>query len=211
MLERTEVAARWERPGVLPEMTVGGLAGHLAHQIFSVDPALRQPESDRPPIALVDHFTRASWIDAPLDGEVNSGIRAKAEGIGAEGAAALSGRARAALAGQRAAFAGRSPDHVVFIPQTGWSLRLGDFLVTRMLELAVHRDDLAVSVGPATGRAGAPARRVRPGAGARAAGPARRPAARPGRPAARPDPGGAGPGGRQRDLGPGRPTRPGTT
>jgi hypothetical protein len=33
------------------------------------------------------------------------------------------------------------------MPQTGWALSLDDFLVTRMVELAVHMDDLAVSVG----------------------------------------------------------------
>jgi hypothetical protein len=35
----------------------------------------------------------------------------------------------------------------VFLPQTGWALSLADFLITRMTELAVHLDDLAVSVG----------------------------------------------------------------
>jgi hypothetical protein len=35
----------------------------------------------------------------------------------------------------------------VFMPQTGWALSLGDFLITRILELTVHLDDLAVSVG----------------------------------------------------------------
>ena len=31
-----------------------------------------------------------------------------------------------------------------------WGLRLDDLLVTRMMEIAVHSDDLAVSVGIAT-------------------------------------------------------------
>jgi len=36
----------------------------------------------------------------------------------------------------------------VRIPLWGpWSLRLDDLLITRMMELAVHADDLAVSVG----------------------------------------------------------------
>ena len=38
----------------------------------------------------------------------------------------------------------------MFLPQAGWGLTLDDFLTTRMLELAVHLDDLAVSVGIAT-------------------------------------------------------------
>jgi hypothetical protein len=37
-------------------------------------------------------------------------------------------------------------DRVVFLPWGPWSLRLDDFLITRMMELAVHSDDLAYSV-----------------------------------------------------------------
>ncbi|MGK4579558.1 maleylpyruvate isomerase N-terminal domain-containing protein [Kitasatospora sp. HPMI-4] len=147
LLGHPEVDAAWERPSALAGMTVGGLAGHLAHQIFSVSSALEEPESRQAPIPLLEHFARAAWIDAPLDGEANAGIRAKGEAIASEGALSLAGRVRTALAGQRTESASRSADQVVFLPQTGWALRLDDFLVTRMLELAVHMDDLTVSVG----------------------------------------------------------------
>jgi hypothetical protein len=40
LLRQPEIAEAWERPNALAEMTVGGLAGHLAFQIFSVDPVL---------------------------------------------------------------------------------------------------------------------------------------------------------------------------
>ena len=150
LLAAPEVGAAWDRPSALDRMTVGGLAGHLAHQIFSVGAALEQPESHQAPIALLEHYARAAWIDAPLDGEVNTGIRTNAEGVASEGALSLAERARAALAGQQTRLAGRSGEQVVFLPQTGWALRLEDFLVTRMLELAVHMDDLAVSVGVTT-------------------------------------------------------------
>lgn len=149
LLAAPEVAAGWERPSALPEMSVGGLAGHLAYQVLSVDDALREPETALAPIPLLEHFARASWIGAPLDGEANAGIRAKGEGIGAEGPASLADRTRAALERQRTALAAEAGDRPVFLPQTGWALSLSDFLVTRMLELAVHRDDLAVSVGAA--------------------------------------------------------------
>jgi hypothetical protein len=62
----------------------------------------------------------------------------------------LSERASAAVAEQRTKLAERSGDGSVFMPQTGWALTLDDFLTTRMLELAVHLDDLAVSVGLTT-------------------------------------------------------------
>lgn len=155
LLETPEVATAWERPGALAEMTVGGLAGHLAYQIFSVGPALqvrvdstpRESDSQEAPIPLLEHYARAAWIDVPLDGEVNAGIRAKGEDIASQGPSWLAELARTTFDEQRNALAACSGDQAVFLPQTGWALTLDDFLVTRMLELAVHMDDLAVSVG----------------------------------------------------------------
>ncbi|MER6352593.1 hypothetical protein ABT186_12275 [Streptomyces sp. NPDC001634] len=155
LLDTPEVATAWEQPSALAEMTVGGLAGHLAHQILSVssalqvcaNSALQESPPQEAPIPLLEHYARAAWIDAPLDGEVNAGIRAKSEGIASQGASWLAGLTRTALAEQRTKLAECSGDQAVFMPQTGWALCLDDFLVTRMLELAVHMDDLAVSVG----------------------------------------------------------------
>ncbi|MDX6351149.1 MAG: hypothetical protein QOF84_5939 [Streptomyces sp.] len=146
LLGAPEVAASWEKPSALAEMTVGGLAGHLAYQIFSVGPVLQEPASEVAPISLLDHYARAAWIDVPLDGKVNAGIRAKGEAIGSDGAQGLLERAGAALAEQQAGLPECQVDWAVFMPQTGWALSLEDFLVTRMMELAVHMDDLAVSV-----------------------------------------------------------------
>jgi hypothetical protein len=43
----------------------------------------------------------------------------------------------------------REPD-VIHIPWQGWSLTTEDFLTTRMMEMVVHGDDLAASVGLVT-------------------------------------------------------------
>ncbi|MFF7928134.1 maleylpyruvate isomerase N-terminal domain-containing protein [Streptomyces mirabilis] len=147
LLDAPEVAASWEKPSALAQWTVGGLAGHLAYQIFSVDPALEGPASEQEPIPVLEHYSRAVWINASLDGEINSGIRAKGEGISSEGVRRLVERVHAALDQQRTGLEEVHGDWVVFMPQTGWALSLDDFLVTRMVELSVHMDDLAVSVG----------------------------------------------------------------
>jgi hypothetical protein len=147
LLRKAEIAEAWEQPSALAEMTVGALVGHIAYQIFSVVPALEEPASDVAPIPLLEHYARAAWIGAPLDGEVNAGIRARGESIASEGPEWLGEHASAALAEQQAMLAGLSGDQAVFMPQTGWALSLSDFLTTRMMELAVHMDDLAVSVG----------------------------------------------------------------
>jgi hypothetical protein len=151
LLRAPEVAEAWERPSALAEMTVGGLAGHLAYQIFSTASALEEPASEQAPIPLLEHYARAVWIGAPLDGDVNTGIRTRGEGIASEGARSLRERAGAALAEQRTGLAGLPDDQAVFMPQTGWALSLGDFLTTRIVEIVVHMDDLAVSVGLAPG------------------------------------------------------------
>ncbi|WP_406510431.1 maleylpyruvate isomerase N-terminal domain-containing protein [Streptomyces sp. NBC_00212] len=147
LLGAPEVAASWEKTSALTDMTVGALAGHIAYQVFSVTPALHGPTSHEVPIQLLEHYSRAAWVNAPLDGEANAGIRTKGEDIASEGAAVLLERARAALVEQRAALPTVRGGWTVFMPQTGWTLSLDDFLVTRMMELAVHMDDLAVSVG----------------------------------------------------------------
>ncbi|MFJ2214367.1 maleylpyruvate isomerase N-terminal domain-containing protein [Streptomyces sp. NPDC101062] len=155
LLDAPEVAASWEKPSALAQWTVGGPAvGHLAYRIFSVGPALEGPGSEQDPISVREHYARAVWIDAPLDGEISSGMRAKGEGISSEGEGEGEGvrrmveRVRAALDQQRTGLEEVPGDWVVvFMPQTGWVLSLDDFLVTRMVELAVHMDDLAVSVG----------------------------------------------------------------
>jgi hypothetical protein len=147
LLDAPEVGASWATPSALAQWSVGGLAGHLAYQVFSVSPALEGPDSEQEPIPVLEHYARAAWIDAPLDGEINSGIRAKSEDISSEGVRGLRERVRASLGEQRTGLAQVQGDRVVFMPQTGWALSLDDFLLTRMVELVVHMDDLAVSVG----------------------------------------------------------------
>ncbi|KUJ34766.1 mycothiol maleylpyruvate isomerase-like protein [Streptomyces sp. 3212.3] len=150
LLGEPEVAASWEKPSALAEMTVGGLAGHLMYQIFSVSPVLQAPASAEAPIPLLEHYARAAWVDEPLDGELNTGIRARGEQIASEGVQPLLEQARAALAELQAELPAMPGDGAVFIPWGGWALTLNDFLVTKMMELAVHMDDLAVSVGITT-------------------------------------------------------------
>jgi hypothetical protein len=149
LLSSQGVAERWDGPSALALMSVGALAGHLAYQVFSVSSALAGPPSTEDTIPLLEHYARAAWIDAPLDSEANAGIRARAAQSAEPGPQALAERAAEALKSQHIELAKRSGEEAVFLPQTGWALRLDDFLVTRMLELAVHMDDLAVSISVA--------------------------------------------------------------
>jgi Mycothiol maleylpyruvate isomerase N-terminal domain len=149
LLRAPEVAAAWARPSALPEFTVSGLAGHLAYQVLAIPGALGGPEPQDEPIPLLEHYARVQWIGAGVDDEINVGIRRGGEDVAAEGPDALADCTEASIR-HLAAVLASVPDRTVRIPWVPWSLRLDDFLVTRMMELAVHSDDLAVSVGVAT-------------------------------------------------------------
>jgi hypothetical protein len=145
------VTAAWGGPSALAEFSVGGLAGHLAYQVLPLVDILAAPEPTEPTIALLEHYSRVEWIGADLDAEINVRIRHGGEEIGTEGPAALADRYDAAVAAVAGALPAAPPDRVARLPLWGrWSMLLDDLLVSRMMELAVHADDLAVSVGVET-------------------------------------------------------------
>jgi len=150
LLDDPAVATRWARPSALVGFTVGGLAAHLATQVVFVPRTLSLPTPAGEPVSLLDHYGRVTWLGAGLDEEANVAIRRAGEEVAADGAATVVGQTRAAVRDLRALLAEEPDDRVVRPPAGPWGLRLDDFLVTRMMEIAVHSDDLAYSVGVPT-------------------------------------------------------------
>lgn len=140
------VAKAWTRPSALAEFSVGGLACHLAAQIVFVPQTLAQPPADGPPVPLLGHYERVTWIGADLDADINVAIRSGGEASAADGPEALLSRVDAALRGLREELPVQPADRLVHPPAGPWPLRLDDFLITRMMEIAVHSDDLACSI-----------------------------------------------------------------
>ncbi|SEH00521.1 Mycothiol maleylpyruvate isomerase N-terminal domain-containing protein [Nonomuraea solani] len=147
LLRHPAVAAAWDKPSALMEFSVAGLAGHVAHQLVRVGDVLAPNGEVQEPIPLIEHFSRSPWVQAGLDHESNLSVRRGGEAAAAAGSAVLTERAQALLELQSAALPAEPADRVVYLPWTGWSLRLDDFLLTRLVELVVHSDDLAASVG----------------------------------------------------------------
>jgi hypothetical protein len=145
LLSDSAVAQRWEAPSALPAMPVGALAGHLARQVFNVEALLAQDACGQPPISLLDHYARSAWLDAGLDDEPNAGMRRSSAAEAEAGPAVLAARARDAVGRLGADLASEPPDRVVLVPWGPWPLTLDDLLITRMMEIAVHCDDLAHS------------------------------------------------------------------
>jgi Mycothiol maleylpyruvate isomerase N-terminal domain len=140
------IGERWSEPSALPGFTVGGLAEHLAGQVFSLAKALAQEPSTHELVPLLEHYARASWVDGDRGSPTNVAIRGFGETAAEEGHAALVARLEAAVAELRATLPDQPEDRWIQPPAGPWSLTLDDFLVTRMMEIVVHSDDLACSV-----------------------------------------------------------------
>jgi hypothetical protein len=148
LAQRPQVAERWTEESACTGMTVGGLAHHLVSQLTNTNRLLAAEPRDESPIPLLEHYERAAWVTADLDEDVNVEIREGADEDAAGGPDALPplvGDALAALPDLLAQSAA-----VVWIPWQGWSLTTEDYLTTRMMEMVVHSDDLAASVGVPT-------------------------------------------------------------
>lgn len=148
LIASPQVAARWDEPSALSEMVVGGLAGHLARQITRVPGQLaqQQPPATAELLTLTEHYARARWAGAALDAEANVSIRRDSDAEAAGGPADLAKRTAEAVAGLRHGLPAEPGDRTIYLPWTGWTLSLDDFLTTRLLEIVIHIDDLAVSV-----------------------------------------------------------------
>jgi hypothetical protein len=144
---RPEVRGAWERESACAGMTVGGLTHHLLKQAGNTVRGLRATPDGAPPIALLEHYARAAWVEAGPEDEANVSIR-EGENDGAQVGPDVVLELAAEWADDLPALleAPRDPD-TIFIPWQGWSLTTEDFLTTRMMELVVHGDDLAASVG----------------------------------------------------------------
>jgi hypothetical protein len=148
LVRDSAVAAAWDQPSALAEFSVRGLAGHLASQVLFAPRVLAAEPPDEVPVSLLDYYAASKWIGADVDAEVNVRLRELGEDIAAKGAADLAVEVDAALRELREVLPAESADRVVAF--SGRFLRLDDFLITRMMEIAVHSDDLAVSVGVET-------------------------------------------------------------
>ncbi|GIG64998.1 maleylpyruvate isomerase N-terminal domain-containing protein [Phytomonospora endophytica] len=147
LLADPAVTTTWEQPSALAEFKVGGLAGHLAYQVLSVPSTLAIAPDGGELIPLLEHYARGTWLDAEIDDEVMVGIRETGYRIAAEGPEALARTVADTVAALHGTLADEAADRVVALGRAPWSLTFDDFLTTRTMELAVHSDDLAVSIG----------------------------------------------------------------
>lgn len=144
LLRDPGVARRWAQPSALPDFSVAGLARHLANQITRCVTLLTAPPAPAA-IPLVQHYLRCPWLGTGLNAPDNVNIRHDGERAAAiTTPTALATEVAAALAELRRLVPTIPPHHVV--PYGDWGITRDDFLLTRIMELVVHTDDLATSL-----------------------------------------------------------------
>jgi hypothetical protein len=144
LMSRPSVATRWDEPSALEGMTVGGLAAHLVRAAGATLAYLDRTPSDAEPTG--DLLTPITYFHAAVDSPIHEQIKdvsARESTIG-HGATATKCRDLAEALRQRLA---EEPSDRLVGALGGRMLTLDDFCRTRLIEVLLHLDDLAVSIG----------------------------------------------------------------
>jgi len=144
------VAARWDQESACAGMSVGALAAHLTVQPRRVVELLPTGPTHLEPISLEQHYDAVPWLQQGLDGPANVGVVERSQEEADAGPASVVAAARDVQARLDEALTLRPT--AVLLPWQGTALATDDFLVTRLMEIVVHSDDLAASVDLPTPR-----------------------------------------------------------
>ena len=144
LIASDEVAARWDGPSALAGMTVGALSAHLVRAAGAAVAYLdRTDPSARPDGELL---TSVTYFHAAIDSPIHERIKEVSANESTAGPAEVAARCAQVAASMRARFA-EEPDGRLVAALGGRMLTLDDFCRTRLIEVLLHLDDLAASVG----------------------------------------------------------------
>ncbi|HUQ60405.1 maleylpyruvate isomerase N-terminal domain-containing protein, partial [Lentzea sp.] len=116
-------------------------------QVLPLPSMISTPVGDEPVVPLMEHYARANWTELDLESDFHTRIRAGGEKLAGAGHAALCDEVGRTVQDLEKTLPG-SENRPVRMPHWGpWALPLDEYLVSRLMELVVHSDDLAVSVG----------------------------------------------------------------
>jgi hypothetical protein len=146
VLASPEVARRWEEPSALRLFTVRGLAGHLLRGATTVEVYLDRPEPTGDPISAAEYYARALPELPDITTPIHTAIRERGDEQAAGGPERLAEDARAACRRLRTRLAAE-PEGRLMTVYKETVVEIDEYLRTRLLELALHIDDLCVSVG----------------------------------------------------------------
>jgi hypothetical protein len=150
LVSSPEVGREWANPSALDGMSVGGLASHFIMALRRTVELLEAQPPDTDRIASAFEFFGDNRRDSgsALDDERARWIVAASEDGAAEGQAEVVDELTSVIAQVDASLAEAAPGTMIAtarIPDA--CARLDDFVLTRLVEVVLHGDDLAVSVG----------------------------------------------------------------
>ena len=106
---------------------------------------IQPPPPHAPVVSLAELYERTDWFAAAVDAEENTSIRDDFNEMAAGGQEDSVAILEQALADLPDAIA--AAGDTTYVPWQDCSLATDDFLVVRLMEVVVHADDLAASVG----------------------------------------------------------------
>jgi uncharacterized protein (TIGR03083 family) len=145
------VASGWERESAVEGFTVGALAAHVYSAIRRFEAALEEPEPVSPEVVGdIASFYGLNRIEhrGQLRDSFHIAIREDAAKRANQGPDALAQRFEAMVGRLRTRLAAEPMNRLVPVWRIeGGATELANYLQTRVVELVVHTDDLAASVG----------------------------------------------------------------
>lgn len=152
LLDHPELDEHWDRPSILPGWSVGGLAGHLTRGVTTVERYLDEPgdavDAVRRDVVDAPGYTLAALPTEALavDSEIARAIRDRGDETATIGRSALVEKTRTSLVTLVERLEHESAGRLLHVFD-GIVISLDDYLATRIVELVVHVDDLAGSIG----------------------------------------------------------------
>lgn len=147
LLDDPETAKRWEEPSALQGFSVGGLIAHLLMGATYMHRLLDGPENVTGPVVSIGEYTASMKMD-DFDGDLHRYIRNKNERSAAHGAEPTIARLKKLLTTLQDRLRTESGGRLLDMrPTFPWVMSLEDRLRLMVLDLVVHLDDLAVSIG----------------------------------------------------------------
>ncbi len=145
LIARPELDEQWSSASVLPQLSVGALAAHLGRALLTVDTYLDsdEPPSDAADVDAAGYFVAALGDHEPVTSEFHQGVRRRGESAAEGGQQHLVDALRAAF--ERLSRMPEDMDRQIAV-LGGMRMSLGEYLKTRLVEIAVHCRDLADSV-----------------------------------------------------------------
>ncbi|CAN5422959.1 hypothetical protein BH23ACT9_BH23ACT9_33960 [soil metagenome] len=146
LISSDAVASHWVHDSALAGYTVAGLAGHLARAVLTVDRYLDGSDPVGEPTTPAGYFAAALASHDPTASAFHTSVRQRGEQEGSVGQAALVAQLRTSRLALSDRLAGLDASQRITVLD-GVVMTVPDYLNTRLVELVVHLDDLAVSVG----------------------------------------------------------------